>query len=70
MAALLFEKQAKYYSAFKSNLLNGIEYYQWLIYNIQSESAGFKSKWKSEINRLKDLISEFSIGENGQEVLV
>lgn len=49
----LSDKKSKYFGAFKSELLKGIEYYQNLIPNIKDESETLKTKMQEELEQLK-----------------
>ncbi|MBX3164525.1 MAG: hypothetical protein KF900_08590 [Bacteroidetes bacterium] len=53
----LNEKQAKYFSSFKANLLQGIEYYKNLLPKMTDEADEFKKKMKEEIEALKSMLS-------------
>jgi len=46
-------KQAKYFTSFKSNLLQGIEYYKNLLPKMTGEAEEIKSKMKEEFEALK-----------------
>lgn len=50
----LSDKKSKYFGAFKSELLKGIEYYQNLIPNIKDESETLKTKMQEELEQLKN----------------
>ncbi|HLF35730.1 MAG TPA: hypothetical protein VI583_15915 [Cyclobacteriaceae bacterium] len=50
----LTEKQTKYFSSFKANLLQGIEYYSHLIPKMSYEAEEFKNKMKEEIALLQN----------------
>lgn len=54
----LTEKQTKYFSSFKSNLLQGIEYYGHLIPKM-NEAEEFKNKMRDEIETLKNTVINF-----------
>ncbi len=62
----LNEKQVKYFSTFKTNLLEGIEYYKNLIPKMTEEAAELKAKMHDELERLKSVLI-FSI--EGQVVV-
>jgi hypothetical protein len=49
----LSEKQVKFFSSFKANLLDGIEYYKKLLPDISNEAEDFKAKMKEELEVLK-----------------
>lgn len=55
----LNEKQTKYFSSFKANLLQGIEYYKHLIPKMMNEAEELKSKMKEEIEILKSTVANF-----------
>ena len=56
------EKQAKYFSCFKSNLLQGMEYYRNLLPKMTNELDEFKKKMKEEIDAL-ELVLNFTTKE-------
>jgi len=56
----LSEKQVKYFSTFKTNLLQGIEYYKNLLPKMSDEADDFKTKMKEEFEALKSALN-FSI---------
>jgi hypothetical protein len=49
----LNEKQKKYFTNFKNNLLEGINYYRELLPNIKNESTDFLIRMETEINGMK-----------------
>lgn len=49
----LTEKQTKYFSSFKANLLQGIEYYMHFFLKIANDTEEFKNKMKEELETLK-----------------
>lgn len=53
------EKQTKYIASFRSNLLDGIEYYRQLIPKMADEADDFKSKMKEEIENIKTTLVNF-----------
>jgi len=55
----LSEKQMKYFSSFKSNLLQGIEYYKQLIPKMVNEAEDFKNRMGEEIETMKDNLINF-----------
>lgn len=55
----LSEKQIKYFSSFKTNLLEGIEYYKELIPKMVNEAEDFKNRMGEEIETMKDNLSNF-----------
>lgn len=55
----LTDKQTKYFSSFKSNLLQGIEYYKQLIPNMANEAEDFKNKMADEIETMKNNLTNF-----------
>lgn len=57
----LNEKQSKYFSSFKANLLQGIEYYKNLLPKMTEEADEIKMKMKEEIEALKSVLN-FTIG--------
>ncbi|HAW53189.1 MAG TPA: hypothetical protein DCX54_12825 [Flavobacteriales bacterium] len=62
----LSDKRVKYFSAFKANLLNGIDYYIGLAPNLQDEKEEFINKLKEELEKIKNSISEYSLSEIGK----
>ncbi len=52
----LTEKQVNYFSSFKSNLLQGIEYYKQLVPKMANETEEFKNKMKEEFELLKNVL--------------
>ena len=61
----LTEKQVKYFSSFKSNLLQGIEYYKQLIPKMANEADEFKNRMREEIDSIKSNLTTFYFsGEN------
>lgn len=59
----LTDKQTKYFSSFKSNLLQGIEYYKQLIPNMANEAEDFKNKMADEIETMKNNLTNFYFAE-------
>lgn len=59
----LTDKQTKYFSSFKSNLLQGIEYYRQLIPNMANEAEDFKNKMADEIETMKNNLTNFYFAE-------
>lgn len=59
----LTEKQTKYFSSFKSNLLEGIEYYKQLIPKMVNEAEDFKNKMGEELEIIKNNLISFSFLE-------
>ncbi|MES2395561.1 MAG: hypothetical protein V4549_06140 [Bacteroidota bacterium] len=59
----LTDKQTKYFSSFKSNLLQGIEYYKQLIPNMANEAEEFKNKMADEIETMKNNLTNFYFAE-------
>lgn len=55
----LTDKQTKYFSSFKSNLLQGIEYYRQLIPKMANEAEDFKKKMGEEIETMKNSLVNF-----------
>ncbi len=49
----LSDKQIKYFSSFKSNILQGIEYYKNLLPNMTNETDDFLNKMRNDIETLK-----------------
>lgn len=54
------EKQAKYFSTFKDNLSDGIEYYKEIIPKMNHEVDSFKKRMKDEFDSLKSSLSFLS----------
>ncbi|MES2285666.1 MAG: hypothetical protein V4547_08255 [Bacteroidota bacterium] len=59
----LTDKQTKYFSSFKSNLLQGMEYYKQLIPKMANEAEDFKNKMADEIETMKNNLTNFYFGE-------
>lgn len=59
----LTEKQTKYFSSFKSNLLQGIEYYKQLIPKMANEAEDLKSRMGEEIDAMKNSLVDFCFSE-------
>jgi uncharacterized protein (DUF2164 family) len=59
----LTEKQFNYFSSFRTNLLDGIGYYNQLINKMTAEVEGKKKKMEEEIEALKALILDVHISE-------
>jgi len=57
----LSDKQSKYFSSFKENLLKGIEYYKQLLPQMTKEATERLGKMKTELDRFKIALSEFSV---------
>lgn len=55
----LTDKQTKYFASFKSNLLQGIEYYKSLVPNMSNEAEEFKNRMKEEIEAMKSTLVNF-----------
>ncbi|MBC7382351.1 MAG: hypothetical protein H7296_05060 [Bacteroidia bacterium] len=55
------EKQARYLSGFKANLLDGIEYYLNLVPNMPHEAAHLKQRMTEEMIRMKNNLSAMFI---------
>ncbi len=55
----LSEKQIKYFASFKSNLLQGIEYYKELIPKMANEAEEFKNRMGEEIETVKHNLINF-----------
>lgn len=64
----LSEKQSKYFSSFKSNLLNGIEYYKGLVPQLMDETGDLKNKMKDELESIKNSIAVYCSSEKGKLV--
>lgn len=64
----LTDKQIKYFSSFKSNLLQGIEYYKQLIPNMANEAEDFKNKMADEIETMKNNLTNFYFAEGVKTV--
>lgn len=64
----LTDKQTKYFSSFKSNLLQGIEYYKQLIPNMANEAEEFKNKMADEIETMKNNLTNFYFAEGVKTV--
>ncbi len=60
----LTEKQTRYFSSFKSNLLQGIEYYKNLLPKMTNETEGFRNRMKEEMDVLKDALISFCFSED------
>lgn len=60
----LTEKQVNHFSSFKSNLLQGIEYYKQLIPKMVNETEDFKNKMKEDFEILKTKLINFYFSEN------
>lgn len=63
----LTEKQVKHFSAFKANLLEGMDYYKQLIPKMVNEAEGFRNKMKEELETMKNVVVDFCL-TNGVEV--
>lgn len=64
----LTEKQTKYFSSFKSNLLQGIEYYKELIPKMVHEAEDFKNRMDEEIETMKFNLVNFYFSEGVKAV--
>ncbi|MCE9538509.1 MAG: hypothetical protein K8R85_04720 [Bacteroidetes bacterium] len=64
----LTDKQTKYFSSFKSNLLQGIEYYKQLIPKMANEAEDFKNKMADEIETMKNNLTNFYFAEGVKTV--
>lgn len=64
----LTDKQTKYFSSFKANLLQGIEYYKQLIPNMANEAEDFKNKMADEIETMKNNLTNFYFAEGVKTV--
>lgn len=64
----LTEKQTKYFSSFKSNLLQGIEYYKQLIPKMANEAEDFKNRMGEEIETMKNNLTNFYFSEGVRPV--
>ncbi len=64
----LTEKQTKYFSSFKSNLLQGIEYYKELIPKMAHEAEDFKNRMGEEIETMKFNLVNFYFSEGVKTV--
>jgi len=64
----LSEKQIKYFSSFKTNLLQGIEYYKELIPKMVNEAEDFKNRMGEEIDTMKDNLINFYFSEDVKTV--
>ena len=60
----LTDKQSKYFSSFKSNLLEGIEYYKELIPKMANEAEDFKNRMGEEIETMKHNLLNFCFPES------
>jgi len=56
----LSEKQRSYFSSFKGNLLNGIEYYKGILSNMHQEAEDFKKKMALEFDELKSTLNRIN----------
>ncbi len=54
------EKQAKFLASFKSNLLEGIEYYKNLIPKMNTEALEMRNRMNDEMDKLKNSLSAIS----------
>ena len=59
----LTEKQTKYFANFKSNLLQGIEYYKELIPKMVNEAEDLKNRMGEEIEMMKNNLIDFYFSE-------
>ncbi len=59
----LTDKQTKYFSSFKSNLLQGMEYYKELIPKMANEAEDFKRRMGEEIETMKNSLINFYFSE-------
>ena len=59
----LTDKQTKYFSSFKTNLLQGIEYYKQLIPKMANEAEDFKKRMDEEIEMMKNNLINFYFSE-------
>ena len=59
----LTDKQTKYFSSFKSNLLQGMEYYKELIPKMANEAEDFKRRMGEEIETMKNNLINFYFSE-------
>lgn len=64
----LTDKQTKYFSSFKSNLLQGIEYYKQLIPKMANEAEDFKNTMADEIETMKNNLTNFYFAEGMKTV--
>ena len=62
----LTDKRIKYFSSFKTNLINGIDYYIGLTPNLKDEKEEFINKLNEELEKIKKSISEYSLSDIGQ----
>jgi hypothetical protein len=62
----LSDKRIKYFSSFRANLLNGIDYYIGLAPNLMDEKEEFINKLKEELENIKNSISEYSMTDIGK----
>lgn len=60
----LTDKQTKYFSSFKSNLLEGIEYYKELIPKMANEAEDLKNRMGEEIETMKHNLLNFCFPES------